>query len=107
MKKHNALKVSLITLFVFVLLTWILPAATYQSSYSEIGRSQVGIFDLVSYQNTVLGYFGYASLFILAIGGFYGVLVKVGAYRKVLDAIVKKFKGKEHICIIITYCNIG
>ena len=52
MKKHNALKVSLITLFVFVLLTWILPAATYQSSYSEIGRSQVGIFDLVSYQNT-------------------------------------------------------
>ena len=34
MKKHNALKVSLITLFVFVLLTWILPAATYQSSYS-------------------------------------------------------------------------
>ena len=101
MKKHNALKVSLITLFVFVLLTWILPAATYQSSYSEIGRSQVGIFDLLSYQNTVLGYFGYISLFILAIGGFYGVLVKVGAYRKILDAIVKKFKGKEHICIII------
>ena len=62
MKKHNALKVSLITLFVFMLLTWILPAATYQSSYSEIGRSQVGIFDLLSYQNTVLGYFGYISL---------------------------------------------
>ncbi|MDD6244207.1 MAG: hypothetical protein PUB03_00915 [bacterium] len=101
MKKHNALKVSLITLSVFVLLTWILPAATYQSSYQEIGRSQVGIFDLLSYQNTVLGYFGYVSLFILVIGGFYGVLVKVGAYRKMLDAIVKKFKGKEHICIII------
>ena len=48
MKKHNALKVSLITLSVFVLLTWILPAATYQSSYQEIGRSQVGIFDLLS-----------------------------------------------------------
>ena len=101
MKKHNTLKVVVITLLVFLLLTWILPAATYQSTYQEVGRSQVGLFDLFSYNylNTVLSYFGYISVFILMVGGFYGVLVRVGAYRKILDTICKKFKGKEPICL--------
>ena len=101
MKKHNTLKVVVITLLVFLLLTWILPAATYQSTYQEVGRSQVGLFDLFSYNylNTVLSYFGYISVFILMVGGFYGVLVRVGAYRKILDTICKKFKGKDPICI--------
>ena len=56
MKKHNALKIVVITLLLFVLLTWILPCATYQTEYTEIGRYQVGLFDLLSYQSTVFGY---------------------------------------------------
>ena len=74
MKKHNALKVVGITLLLFALLTWILPCATYQTEYTEVGRYQVGLFDLLSYQSTVLGYFGYVALFVLVVGGFYGVL---------------------------------
>ena len=63
MKKHNALKVVIITLLVFILLSWLLPAAMYQTTYQEIGRSQVGIFDLYSYNylSTVLIYFGYVA----------------------------------------------
>ena len=101
MKKHNALKIVVITLLLFVLLTWILPCATYQTEYTEIGRYQVGLFDLLSYQSTVFGYFGYVALFVLVVGGFYGVLYKTGAYRKLLDSLCKKFKGKEIICLII------
>ena len=101
MKKHNALKIVVITLLLFVLLTWILPCATYQTEYTEIGRYQVGLFDLLSYQSTVFGYFGYVALFVLVVGGFYGVLYKTGAYRKLLDSLCKKFKGKEVICLII------
>ena len=101
MKKHNALKIVVITLLLFVLLTWILPCATYQTEYTEIGRYQAGLFDLLSYQSTVLGYFGYVALFVLVVGGFYGVLYKTGAYRKLLDNLCKKFKGKEAICLII------
>ena len=101
MKKHNALKIVVITLLLFVLLTWILPCATYQTEYTEIGRYQVGLFDLLSYQSTVFGYFGYVALFVLVVGGFYGVLYKTGAYRKLLDSLCKKFKGKEAICLII------
>ena len=101
MKKHNALKVVVITLLVFALLTWILPCATFQTEYTEVGRYQVGLFDFLSYQSTVLGYFGYVALFILVVGGFYGVLYKTGAYRTMLDSLSKKFKGKEAICLIV------
>ena len=101
MKKHNALKIVVITMLVFMLLTWILPAATYQTSYYELGRAQIGFFDIFSYQNTVLGYFGYIAVYILMVAGFYGVLYKTGAYRRILDAIVKKFTGKEAIVISI------
>lgn len=101
MKKHNTLKIAIITLLVFAILTWILPAATYQTEYTDIGRSQVGLFDILSYQSTVLGYFGYVALFVLVVGGFYGVLHKTGAYRSMLDAIVKKFNGKEVIALSI------
>lgn len=101
MKKHNALKVVVITLLLFVLLTWILPCATYQTEYTEVGRYQAGLFDILSYQSTVFGYFGYVALFVLVVGGFYGVLNKTGAYRKMLDSLCKKFKGKEAICLIV------
>ena len=101
MKKYNALKVAIITLLLFALLTWILPCATYQTEYTELGRYQVGLFDILSYQSTVLGYFGYVALFILVVGGFYGVLYKTGAYRSMLDSLCKKFKGKEAICLIV------
>ena len=101
MKKHNTLKVVIITLLLFALLTWILPCATYQTEYTELGRYQVGIFDILSYQSTVLGYFGYVALFILVVGGFYGVLYKTEAYRRMLDSLVKKFKGKEAVCLVI------
>ena len=101
MKKHNALKVVIITLLLFALLTWILPCATYQTEYTELGRYQAGLFDILSYQSTVLGYFGYVALFVLVVGGFYGVLYKTRAYRRMLDSLVKKFKGKEVICLVV------
>ena len=101
MKKHNTLKVVIITLLLFALLTWILPCATYQIEYTELGRYQVGLFDILSYQSTVFGYFGYVALFVLVVGGFYGVLYKTGAYRRMLDSLVKKFKGKEVICLVV------
>ncbi len=101
MKKHNALKVILITLAVFLLLSWILPVAVFQTGYSEQGRVQMGLFDIFSYQTTALSYFGQLALFVLVIGGFYGIVNKTGAYRKLLDKVVKLFKKKEWLAISI------
>lgn len=99
MKKHNTMKVVLITLLVFMLLTWILPAAYFSGEYVDQGRIQMGFFDLFSYPGTVMSYFGYISLFVLTVGGFYGVLHKIPAYRSFLDKIVAICKGKEGIVL--------
>lgn len=101
--KHNTVKVVLVTLAVFVLLTWILPAAYFQNSYIEQGRVQMGIADLFSYPTTALSYFGYIALYILVVGGFYGILSKIGAYRTLLDKLSSAFKkhGKVAVSIIM------
>ena len=101
MKKHNTVKVVLITLLVIMLLTWLLPAAYYQTSYVDQGRVQMGLFDLFSYPTTALSYFGYIALFILVVGGFYGVLNKIPAYRTLLDDMAKTFKKKGKLVVSI------
>lgn len=101
MKKHNASKVVLITILVFLLLTWILPAAYYSGEYVDQGRTQMGLFDLLNYPITSLSYFGYIALFLVLVGGFYGVLYKIPAYRNFLDKIVEKVEGKEKIVLAL------
>lgn len=101
MKKHNTVKVVLITMLVFFLLTWILPAAVYSGQYVEQGRVQMGLFDLLNYPFTSLSYFGYIAFYIILVGGFYGVLYKIPAYRSFLDRIVNMFKGKEKIFLSV------
>ena len=101
MKKHNTFKVVLITLLVFMLLTWIFPAAYYSGSYIDQGRVQMGLFDLFNYPITAISYFGYIAAFVLVVGGFYGVLNKIGAYRTMLDKLVSAFKGKEVVVLSI------
>lgn len=100
-EKHNVVKVVLITTIVFMLLTWILPAAYYSNGFIDQGRIQMGLFDLFNYPLTALAYFGYIALFVLAVGGFYGVLYKIPAYRSFLDKVVALCKGKEAIALSV------
>ncbi len=107
MKKHNVLKVILLSILVVVLCTWIFPTASYQSGL-EIGeRNQAGIFDLFAYITPLLNYFSYVLLVVLATGIFYGVSYKIPAYRGLLDKIVKKFEGKESLFLAITMILIA
>lgn len=101
MKKHNTLKVVLLTLSIFLVLSWVFTAAYFSGGYVDQGRIQMGLFDIFSYPVTAISYFGYIALFVLAIGMFYGVLNKTSAYRLLLDKMVKAFKGKEKIVISI------
>ena len=101
MKKHNALKVVLITILVFLLLTWILPAAYYSSEYIDQGRVQMGLSELFNYPMTAVSYFGHIALYIILVGSFYGVLYKIPAYRTFLDKVVAKFEGKERFFLIL------
>ena len=99
MKKHNTVKVVLITMLLLLVLTWILPAAYYSGEYVDQGRVQMGLFDLFNYPLTSLSYFGYIAFYMILVGGFYGILYKIPAYRTFLDKIVKVSKGKEKIVL--------
>ena len=101
MKKHNTIKVVLITILVLLLLTWILPAAYFSGEFVDQGRVQMGLFDLFNYPLTALSYFGYIALFIILVGGFYGILYKIPAYRAFLDRIVKTFSKNEAVSISV------
>lgn len=101
MKKHNTIKIILGTVLVCFLLTWIIDAAYYSTEFVNQGRVQMGLFDLFSYSLTSLSYFGYISLYIIVVGGFYGILYKIPAYRNMLDGMAKKLKKHGIITISI------
>ena len=103
MRKHNAIRVVLITILVIALLSWLLPAATFQDNKLALaGRTQIGLFDLSIYPFTVIQYFGYIVFFILAVGGFYGILYKIPAYRAMLDKIAYNLRGNEKLFVVVT-----
>ena len=98
---YNSNKVILATIVCFLLLTWLIPAAYFSGEYTEIGRAQMGLFDLVNYPVTVLSYFGYIAFYVMCIGAFYGILNKIPAYRSFLEKIVKALKGTEKFALFI------
>lgn len=108
MKKNNILKVVGITVLLVVLMTWIFPSSYFNgSSIVNDGRVQVGLFTLVDYFSQVVSNFWYIPVFILTVGGFYGVLYKTNGYRNLLDRIVEKYKGREWIFLTIVMLIFG
>lgn len=101
MKKHNTSKVVLGTMLVLLVFTWIFPAAYYSGEYVDQGRVQMGLFDLFEYPLTAISYFGYIPMYLLFVGGFYGVLYKIPAYRNLLDKVAAKAKNHSRLTIIL------
>lgn len=98
MKKHNILKVILLSILVVAVCTWIFPSASYQYELAIGERNQLGIFDLFAYiAQGLFTYFPYVILMTLATGIFYGVSYKIPVYRQLLDKIVKGFEKRESI----------
>ena len=97
MKRHGLLKILSIMLLLIVMLSYILPGR--QEAINRIGIADL----LANYFSIVLQNFAPIALFVLAIGGLYGVLSKTSSYKKLLDNIVTKVKpmGKKFIFITI------
>lgn len=101
MKKYHTLLVVAITILVVVLLTWILPITYFQSEMMTGDRVQAGIISVGTYGLYTFYNFIYVFLGLLLIGGFYGILNKVPAYRLLLDKIVKHVKNHKVLYLIL------
>ena len=100
MKKNNTLKVLLITILFTFLLTWILPITYFSSGLQTDVRYPAGIFDIFNYPMLTLYYFGSTAIYVLVVGAFYEVFNKTGVFKKVVDKLVKLFKGHELVFFI-------
>lgn len=101
MKKYNLFKILGITILVYFLLTWILPATYYSGGLQDLGRYQMSIPMLLQLPIQTLGYFSSTFIFILSVGSFYGVLEATGLYRKALDCLTKKMEKNKLVWLLV------
>ena len=103
MKKNDLFKAIGICFLIFVLLSWVIPTGSYATGeYVKANISAVGLIDLLYYPIVTFGTFIQYGVLFLVLGGFYGVMNKTGVYKKMVDAIVSKFEGKEKLFLILT-----
>ena len=103
MKKYHTLLVVAITILFVALLTWVLPI-TYVTNGEMISgeKVQAGIFSLASYSLFTFYNFIYVFIYLLFVGGLYGLLGKCSAYRVMLDKIVDHVKKFKILYLVIT-----
>jgi len=103
-KRYGLFKGILLFITIAIILTWLIPNGEFSSAgfASEGILTRVGLNDLAW-----LGYYGiYFSIdkiiYLLAIGGLYGVLVKTNAYDRITSAIANKLNHKKIAVVIIS-----
>lgn len=103
MKKKNLLKVIGVYFLIVVVLTWIIPAGSYQAGkFVKDATSPVGILDFFRIPLTTLTNYANYGILILLIGGLYGVMNRTGAYSKLVSHFTKKYAKKEKTFAIIS-----
>ncbi len=94
MKKHSFVKVISIILLLVVIVSYFVVGRNDEIAY--IGLGDVALNFIQSFY-----YFFDTAVFVMAVGGFYGVLGKTGAYKKLLDNIVKKVKPHSKVFVFV------
>ncbi len=111
MEKNNNGKLKLVVLIgIFALImTWFVAGGSYSDSgvYTAGSITRAGIFDFFSLLFYSFYYRMPNIMYILVVGGLYGVLSKTKAYRKLLDKTASFVKNKETIVMLITTLLIG
>ena len=107
MKKYHTLLVVGIATLVVLLLTWILPITYLNGEMIAGDRVRAGLYNGFTYSLFTFYNFIYVFLYLLLVGGLYGLLNKTGAYRLLLDKVVKHVKNRQVLCLSITVLLIA
>ena len=75
MKRKNGTLYTLLIMFgLLALLTWFFPITVYQTEFAEQGMLRVGLMELFTYPTYTFYNFIYVFIFLLLVGGLYGIL---------------------------------
>ena len=105
-KKSDKVIILLLVLIVFGVLAWIVPQGNFEyGTYYAVEPSNVvrpGIFDIVSSFCSAIYTNLTDILFILLVGGCYGVLSKMKRYRKLVDKTAELVGKKPMVALLIS-----
>jgi len=94
-KKYGLFKVLAVLLLIVVV-------ATYFLEGRQGGKTFLALGDVFLNYLQSFYYFFDTVIFVLAVGGFYGLLNKIPVYREMLESIVRIVGGKSKLFVIIT-----
>lgn len=101
-KKNGIFRILAITTFYLLVLSWIIPASTASgSTVSDLGLRRMSLYSYIEYPYLSFQFFLQPLLYLLAVGGFYGILTEISTYRVLLEKIAKSLKGKETVFLCI------
>ena len=101
-KSSDLLKWVGIVVFVAFALTWVLPYGQFQgATFYEYGMNRLGFADIPTILYYSI-YFGLTTIiYLLVLGGFYGVLSKTKGYSALVNKFAKSIKNKEVLVTIL------
>lgn len=101
-RKNGVLYTLLIALFVYALLTWILPVTTFNGEFADQGMVRIGINELISYPTYTFYNFIYIFVYLGLVCCLYGLLRKIPAYRNLVSKFVSFVKDRGLFFTILT-----
>lgn len=101
-EKHDLVKISCLVILFTIILTWIIPSGVFQSGTIDGSIQRTGFADLTLGGMMSVSFFLQQLVFVLFIGAFYGVMTRTEGYKKLVETLAKKLKGKEIYFIAIS-----
>lgn len=107
-KKDYLLLIVLIPLFVYALLTLFVPTGVFSGGeFVKDEVSSLGFYGLFSAPVTSFSVLAQNVIFLLCVGGFYGVLNKTGVYQNIVDSLAKENKKVLLVITVILFALIS
>lgn len=107
-RKNDKIKILLIAILVYFVMSWIMEGGMYSSGqYTSVGMQRMGLFDIMLVSYSAFMRVLPEIIYILVVGGMYGVLSQSKGYRKLVDKTVNLIKGKELIAFGVITLLVG
>ncbi len=110
MKKTGLFKIIMFVLLGIVVMTWLCSASYFsEGELADMGMYNIGFFDFFQliFSSFAFSYFIQMLLMLVSVGALYGVLVKTGKYKALVDRIANNLKGLEFVFLIGTAITIA
>lgn len=107
MNNKKLFKTILITLLIFIGLTWVIKTGTYSDAgvYTEGDFAPYGILNIFKIPLEAFQTFSQYGVYLLVLGGFYGILKKTNAYNKIISNC-SKFNRTGFMIFTITILGL-